>query len=139
MNNTIPLPAGPFFCAEDGRYLPGLTVSSQLEDRSWEIVKALAEVQIEFAAMEQRLQIEAELLKIKLKQKCFVALAERAPGALAVRSEELGVRSSIKVFPMVPISPKETGSAGLEPAATNGASRQQCPTTGFGGYPKGRW
>jgi hypothetical protein len=192
--NTIPLPAGPFFCADEGRYLPGLTPGSQIADRRWEIVEALAEVEIEFAAMVQRREIEEELLKARLKQRCFVALAERAPGALVVRNEELEVsgsvcsgddgiavspqrrshspvaqpddvnanhghevarqsagpndqsklspytrlRSSIKVFPMAPISPKETGSAGLEPAAENGALRQQCPA-GFGVYPKGRW
>jgi hypothetical protein len=152
VNNTIPLPAGPFFCADEGRYLPSLTPCSQISDRRWEIVEALAEVEIEFAAMEQGLQIEEELFKIKLKQKCFAALAERAPAALVVRSEELGVssselgvRSSIKVFPLGPVSTKgtsniqpTTGSAGLEPAAENGALRQQCPTT-FGVYPKGRW
>lgn len=70
MNNIIPftLPAGPFFCARDGRYLPGLT-----------------DLVIEAAAMQQRREIEENLFKIRLKQKCFLALATAVPASVECR------------------------------------------------------
>jgi hypothetical protein len=60
--------------------------------------------------MEQRLEIEQDLLKLRLKRNCFVALAVHSPES-TVYSPEL-----------------EMGSADYSSAADIGASRQQRPT-----------
>jgi hypothetical protein len=161
MNNLIPLPAGPFFCVRDGRYLPGLT-----------------DLIIEAAAMLQRQQIQEQLFKLRLKQKCFVALAERAPQALthfpvagadvdmsgtavagcgsaAVPAPvSISKRHSLKIFPF-PGGPVDDGfKPGASPAApstcpgltildetvtNDGKIRADRAASVFDFYPKGRW
>jgi hypothetical protein len=69
---TISLPAGPFFCADDGRYLPGLTG-----------------LIIEAAAMLQRAEIEEQLLKLRLKRGCFRALAMHSPQSLVLSPQSV--------------------------------------------------
>lgn len=80
-----------FFLPNAGRYLPQLT-----------------EVEIEFAALEQRLQIEEELLKLRLKRGCFLALAERAPQAVI-------------------LSPERRDGVGLVPGETQSIEAVRCP------------
>lgn len=69
MKNPISLPQSPFFCAQDGRYLPALT-----------------DLIIEAHTLLQRHEIERELFKLQLRRGCFLALAERAPQALIVQT-----------------------------------------------------
>lgn len=77
---TISLPAGPFFLSPQGRYLPILT-----------------DLVIQYAAFQQRVEIEEQLFALRLKRKCFVAIAEQAPAALVQTPAPR--RASLKIFP----------------------------------------
>jgi hypothetical protein len=60
--NTISFPQSPFFCADEGGYLPALT-----------------DLNVGAVAMQKRVEIEEELLKLRLRRACFAALAVHCP------------------------------------------------------------
>lgn len=82
---TVALPGAPFFLSREGRCLPGLT-----------------ELIVEAATMLQRTQIEEELFKIRLKSRCFAALASAVPGAVCqVSGESAAVTDApLQIFPV---------------------------------------
>lgn len=78
---TISLPRSPFFLSSDGRYLPSLT-----------------ELIVEAVAMQQRLEIEEELFKLRLKRRCGAAArGDARPTDMAAVIDS--PRHSIKIFP----------------------------------------
>lgn len=131
MNNLIPfpLPAGPFFCARDGRYLPSLT-----------------DLVIQGAAMVQRREIEEQLLKLRLKQKCFLALAARAPHSVfpVEGSDQADLRSSEGRGPLgfysgTPASDVHFVSPAATPPPVVSSSALVKSSDPINPYKKGRW
>jgi hypothetical protein len=124
------IPLGPFFCAQEGRYLPGLT-----------------DLIVLAAAALQRAEIEEQLLKLRLKQKCFVALAQACPEPTVLSPPSKKV--SIKVFPGAPgigDGFKSDASSALlncsrapQQARSFETSGPGAPGSVFNAYPKGRW
>lgn len=108
---TISLPRSPFFCACDGRYLPSLT-----------------DLIVGATAMVQRHEIEQQLFTLRLKQRCFVALAEQAPAAIFQQVEPTPPvqtpaprRATLKLFPGAVDCPLQTqpgSTAGTPPSVS---------------------
>lgn len=119
MNNTIPLPAGSFFCGADGRYLPGLT-----------------DLIIEALAMLQRREIEEQLLKLRLERGCFRALAERAPQAVLISPEPTGREAAPAengaILSSNGMLEARVGCAPENPAAANPANPEGKPESNIG-------
>ena len=132
--NPISLPRSPFFCDADGRYLPSLT-----------------ELVIQAETMRQAAELEESLLKLRLKQRCFIALASLSPmsvvqGLKLEREEPHQSCSSIQIFPGGPVEVLKPGSPPAPPLAppspttsTDGIDRVASFFDPHNPYPKGRW